>query len=68
MGASSGRPDGPGNDEQPLRRPRWLLVLLALFVVLSAAGMLTTGWLILRGYVFTPPAGATQPAATRSGP
>ena len=61
MGAT-GRP-GATEDEAPPRRPRWLLVLLALFVAMSAAGMLITGWLILRGYVFTPPVAATGPGA-----
>ena len=61
MGAT-GRP-GATEDEAPPRRPRWLLVLLALFVAMSAAGMLIAGWLILRGYVFKPPVAATGPVA-----
>ncbi len=56
-----GRPNVP--EDAPPRRPRWLLVVLALFVVMSAVGMLATGWFMLRGFVFRPPAAATGPVA-----
>lgn len=62
-GPSSGH-DGPA-DDAGTPRPRWLAAVLVLTVGLLVAGLLMTGWLILRNYPLT---GAPRdPGAPASG-
>ncbi|RYF83939.1 MAG: cytochrome C [Comamonadaceae bacterium] len=55
----------PATDDTPPRRPRWLGVLLVLTVVLMVAGLLMSGWFMLR--TRAPASAAREAVAPTSG-